>query len=191
MLITDGITYRPNETLKGAIEDHNLPHWMMSLMKASGAGDGQYGAMNTETSGMITPSSGAQQGVAPEVAAGTAIPPAAENFRCAAYRCAKQIFLTQYKSGTQAHVSTRLMISQVSGSTNNADDIIPGKSCRITSNGKEIMDFYITMVVHRVDFARATADTTVAGKYVRPSDGLKNSIDTTKTIPNPVYEESQ
>lgn len=186
LLVADGVTYRPNSTLKGAIEVQALPHWLTSLSKASASEAGQYGAMGLGTSEIMTPSN-TQLGISPNVSTGVSISPSAENMRCAAYRCAKQFFLTQYKSGTQAHLTTRLMLAMASND-NTGEKIIPGKSCRITSAGQSIMDFYITMVVHRIDFAQATAETVIAGKYVRPSSGLVNSIDTTQSIPNPVWE---
>ena len=194
-LMTDGVVYRlpPVEQQSeitrqqaGALEDKALPDWMISLMKASASAAGEYGAPNQDSSNMVTPSN-TPQGSAPDATTGEIYLQSAEDFRCAAYHCAHQIFLTQFKSGTQCNISMRLMISQATGAQNHDDDIIPGKSCRITSQGSDVMDFYITMVVHRIDFAQSVANTTIAGKYVRPPNGFTGLLEITATIPNPVY----
>jgi hypothetical protein len=186
--MTDGVVYRlPNNAI-GAIEDHNVPGWLSSVMMAAASASGEYGASNQASSNMVTPSN-TPQGNAPDATTGNLYLQSAEEFRCALYHCAHQIFLTQFKSGTQANVSMRLMLSQKTAADNHDDDIIPGKSCRITSKGQAVLDFYITMVVHRIDFAHSVADTTLAGKYVRPPNGFENLLDTTSTVPNPAYVE--
>jgi hypothetical protein len=184
-LLTDGVTYRLGEDQSGAIDDKGMPGWLISLMKASASASGELGAVNQESCNAVTPSNAPRED--PNITTGDIYLQDAKDFRCVAYHCAHQIFLTQFKSGTQCNVNMRLMISQKADAKDHNDDIIPGKSCRITSNGTAVMDFYITMVVHRIDFARSVADTTLAGKYVRPPGGLEGVLETQPTVQNPMY----
>ena len=88
----------------------------------------------------------------------------------------RELFLENYKMHYQISMRCRLMIKSDNATTPD-NYIVPGYVLRIQadpdlagSEGKPLVDFYVTKVVHHVDCANRSASTEIGGSFVHASD---------------------
>jgi len=183
---TQAILYMPNDpNIEGLVLNMNQPQWLQALMYVDVSElqvNDNFGT--NEQNGRLTTPCNVTFGKNTNDMDPTAIAAAADRAAGASYACANQFFLTQFRSGSQASIHTRLLLTYGSATTMGGY-VLPGYVCRVKSGDVNVMDFYMTEIIHRINFDQGVADTTIAGKYVRPPEGFTNVAET--GTPNPMW----
>jgi hypothetical protein len=211
--LTTVIPYLPEGTKndeskeRGRIVMLELPGWLRALKtKKASAGGKNTAPTAADKKGLVkTPAEGTTA-MRPASADGTQYSLGTDQYLGAAYHCAHQAFLSMYRSGVQLTISTRLLLTtefSLVGTDNNRNGYItPGYVCRIEGPpaGTEdpeasglgyvgVFDFYITDVVHTIDFQNGAAGTQISGRYVRPPGGVPDMVPSGQC--NPLYTSSE